>query len=107
MRIKNKHQYQAILILGAILMTMQIFTLENRVFWAFFYKSSEHQRKMKRKLTPGYETKFSDVCDLKSKDTVPFKQMMKEQRRKLQINLGDGKCKWGEAKPFDKFDRYF
>ena len=105
MRIRNKNQYQAILILGVIFMTLQIFTFENRLFWAFFYKSNEHQRKIKRKLTPGYETKFSDVCDLQSKDTnVPFKQMMKEQRRKLQLNLGDGKCKWPTAQPLERSD---
>ena len=105
MRIKNKNQYQAILFLGAVLMTLQVFTIENRFFWKLFYGFNEHQRKIKRKLSPGYATKFSDICDLESKDTnVPFKQIMKQQRRKLSEKPDDIECEWTMAVPFDRAD---
>ena len=102
MHIRKKSQYQAILFLTMVLVTLQLFTFDNKFYWTYFYSSNEHQRKIKRKLTPGYVTKFSDICDLETKDTnVPFKEMIKQDRRRLSVDLGNGDCEWEEATPFN------
>lgn len=98
MRIRKRNKYAIIFIFCLLLVTLQLCHFDGKAlksYYKFFYRGQ-------RNLTPGYVTKFSDVCEVEKKNiNIPFVNFFKRETREISVNLGNGECEWKQGVPLN------